>query len=247
MKSMESKRVLFVGASSEIGKKLLPYFIKDDKYTLILHYFEEKIENGYYADIRKTEEVEDMVSKILKKYGSIDILINCAGTSVDRIAHKYDYEDWKKTIDVNLNGVFYSVREVLPSMRKNNYGRIIIFSSVIGRIGVPGTVAYSASKAGLMGLTRTIAIENITKGITCNCIGLGYVNAGLTVRLSEKLKKQILERIPIKRFCEIYEIYNTIDFLIRTPYITGQTIDLNGGLFLIWIGGRVNTNDHWGG
>ena len=227
-----NKNILLIGASSEIGRKLRPFFINNE-FLVIRHYFDEKIENGYYADIRNPEEVKEMVAAILKKYESIDILINCAGISINRIAHKYNYEDWKKTLDINLSGAFYCIREVLASMRDNNYGRIINISSVIGRIGIPGTVAYSASKAGLIGLTRTIAIENINKGITCNSIVLGYVNVGLTARLSRELKKQILERIPMGRFCEIEEIYNTIDFLIRTPYITGQTIDLNGGLFLI--------------
>ena len=227
-----SKNILLIGASSGIGRKLQPYFINDG-FLVIPHYFKEKIEDGYHADIRKPDEVKEMVAKILKKYESIDILINCAGISINGIAHRYNYEDWKKTIDTNLNGAFYCIREVLPSMRNNNYGVIINISSVVGRIGIPGTIAYSASKAGLMGLTRTIAIENIAKGITCNSIALGYVNAGLTARLPQELKKQILERIPMKRFCEIDEIYNTIDFIIRTPYITGQIIDLNGGLFSI--------------
>ena len=230
--AIDRRKVLLIGADSEIGKEIVPYF-SNNGYSVIPHYFKDKIENGYYANIQKPAEVETLVRKVLEKNNSIDILINCAGISIDKIAHKYEFEDWKKTIDINLNGAFYCMRAILPSMQENKYGRIINISSVVSRIGVPGTVAYGASKAGLNALTRTIAIENITRGITCNSIALGYVNAGLTTTLPRSIQNQILEKIPMKRFCEIEEVFNTIVFIIKTPYITGQTIDLNGGLFLI--------------
>jgi NAD(P)-dependent dehydrogenase (short-subunit alcohol dehydrogenase family) len=132
---------------------------------------------------------------------------------------------------VNLKGSFNVIREVLPLMREQGYGRIINFSSVVTSLPTPGISAYAASKAGLLGLTKSLAAENASKGITINAINLGYVNLGMgisdvPVAYQEKMKTQI----PAGRFCEPEEVYNTVNYLIQTEYVNGTAIDINGGL-----------------
>jgi len=134
-------------------------------------------------------------------------------------------------MDVNLYGVFNVIRAVLPYMREQKYGRIINLSSVVGQKPVIGTSAYSASKAGLHGFVKTVALENIGKGVTCNNIALGYFEAGMMFRLPEEIRQKIINGIPAKRLGTIEELNKAIDFIINTEYFTGQTLNLNGGLF----------------
>jgi acetoacetyl-CoA reductase len=174
-----------------------------------------------------------MVSLVIEKFGGIDVLINAAGISLNGFAHKASPSDWRATIDVNLVGAFNVIRSFLPFLREQRFGRIINISSVVFQHPVLGTSAYSASKAGLVGLTRTIALENASFGITCNCIALGYMDAGLTGSISPTVMEEIVRRIPLGRLGTIGELRRTIDYLVETEYITGQTVSLNGGLIMV--------------
>lgn len=227
---LTKKNLLFIGVSGGIGQKLINYF---DKYNVIGHYHKNKPSKPshlFYADITNFQEVEKMVEEIIKEFGTIDILINSAGISIDSFSHKFNSGIWRRVIEVNLIGVFNVTRAVLPYMREANYGRIINMSSVVGQKPIIGTSAYSASKSGLSGFARTVAIENISKGITCNNIALGYFEAGLMYKLPEEMQSKIIESIPIKRLGTIKELRDTIEFIIGTEYFTGQTLNLNGGL-----------------
>jgi NAD(P)-dependent dehydrogenase (short-subunit alcohol dehydrogenase family) len=227
---MNQKNLLYIGSSGGIGQKLIPYF-KD--YNVIGHYHENKPPIPHHlfcADITNYQQVENMVKDIIREFNTIDIVINSAGISIDSFSHKFDALTWQKIVNVNLIGVFNTIRAVLPYMRNANYGRIINMSSIVGQKPVFGTSAYSASKSGLSGLVRTVAIENINKGITCNNIALGYFEAGLMYRLPPDIQKQIIKSIPIRRLGTIQELYNTMEFIINTEYFTGQTLNLNGGL-----------------
>lgn len=230
---MADKTVLLAGASGSIGNDLVPMFSKD---TLVLHSHKHDptCEGEFHtkADINNYEDVDRMVSAILEEFGRIDVLVNVTGVSIDSFAHKADPEVWKSVIETNLNGSFNLVRAVLPSMRENNYGRIILISSVVHQHPVLGTSAYSASKAGLIGLTRTVALENAIKGVTCNSIALGYAETGMAQRIREDVREKIREEIPMKRFMRVDELHRTIEYLIDTEYITGQTLNLNGGLYM---------------
>ncbi|MDQ3820986.1 MAG: SDR family oxidoreductase, partial [Acidobacteriota bacterium] len=172
------------------------------------------------------------VNLLLKEFKRIDVLINVAGISVNGFAHKISPEVWRSVIDVNLIGAFNVIRAVLPSMRANNYGRIITISSVVFQRSVVGTSAYSASKSAIIGLTRTIALENANTGITCNCVALGYFDAGLLYQIPEAPREEIRQEIPMKRFGKVHELGNTIQYLIDNEYMTGQSISLNGGLYM---------------
>lgn len=225
--------ILILGASGGIGSKLSLLFPDDQ---LFLHYNRhiEPVGEGFNirADITKYVEVDDMISEILEKFGRVDVVINATGVSKDGFIHKITPDTWKSVIDINLVGNFNIIRAVLPSMRERNYGRIIMLSSVVSQRAVLGTSAYSASKSGLIGLTRTVALENANKGITCNTIVIGYFEEGILYQIPEDLREQIRESIPQKRFGRIDELYKTIRFLIDTEYMTGQTVSLNGGLYM---------------
>ena len=227
--------ILISGASKGIGRYLFTRF-KQDGLQVIGTYNStteglEEDRNAYYkVDISDNKAVEEMIDKIKDSLSQI-VLLNCAGISYNSFAHKADIELWNRVIDVNLKGSFNVIREVLPLMREQGYGRIINFSSVVTSLPTPGVSAYAASKAGLIGMTKSLAAENASKGITVNAINLGYVNIGMGINevpaaFQEKLKTQI----PAGRFCEPKEIYNTVKYLIETEYVNGAIIDINGAL-----------------
>jgi NAD(P)-dependent dehydrogenase (short-subunit alcohol dehydrogenase family) len=168
-------------------------------------------------------------AKTIEGYNDL-ALINLAGVSEDAMAHKMPDGLWDSVMDVNLRGTFLMCKALLPYMRENGWGRIINVSSVVGQMGVPGTAAYSASKAGVLGLTRTLAIENATKGITVNALALGYFNAGMLRALPLEVREHIREAIPMKRFGSPLNIELAVHFLLKADYITGATININGGL-----------------
>jgi acetoacetyl-CoA reductase/3-oxoacyl-[acyl-carrier protein] reductase len=181
--------------------------------------------------VSKYESVVHFLDLIKENLTDI-VLINCAGISYNSFAHKSDPEKWKKVIDVNLIGTYHMIRALLPLMRDQNFGRIINFSSVIAQKGTPGVSAYAASKAGLWGMTRSLAQENGSKGITVNNINLGYVSLGMGVeQVPQSFQENIKNQIPSKRFCEPNDIYRTVKFLMNTSYVNGTSIDLNGGLY----------------
>ena len=159
------------------------------------------------------------------------VLINCAGISYNSFAHKADIEKWSSVIDVNIKGTFNVIRAILPHMRNDGYGRIVNFSSVVTKLPTPGVSAYAASKAALVGLTKSLATENASKGITVNAINLGYCNVGMGVNdVPAEYQEKMMSQIPSKRFCDPQEIYNTIRYMIDTPYLNGSAIDINGAI-----------------
>lgn len=187
----------------------------------------------YQADITSEEDISKLVENVKADFGTIDILINNAGISINAMSWKLKTEDWNRVLAVNLTGPFLCTKYVLPVMKENKYGRIIYISSVVPQIGVAGTAAYSASKAGLGGLCKTVSKEVIKNNITSNLISLGYFDAGLLYQIPEDIRGQIKETIPMKEFGNPLEIVDCIKYLCsdNSRYITGQTLNLNGGLF----------------
>ena len=186
------------------------------------------------CDIGDEKKVSEMIDVIVDRFNKVDILINNAGISIDATTMKYNALDWDKVLRVNLSGAFYCSKLCLPSMVKQNWGRIISISSVVGQIGVMGTPAYTASKAGLMGFTKTMAKEVARKGVTANCISLGYFQGGgLLDTVPEKVAKTMLSQVPVGRFGKPEEICSAIRFLAsdEASYITGHTLNINGGLY----------------
>lgn len=227
--------ILITGASKSIGRYLFERFKALGEqvigtYNSTIEGYEEDSENYYKVDIGNFRSVSEFIREIEPKLKNV-ILINCAGITYNSFAHKADVDKWCTVIDVNLKGSFYMIHELLPIMRAEGFGRIINFSSVLAVLPSQGVSAYSASKAGIIGLTKSLAAENGSKGITVNAINLGYVNTGMGVNdvpqaLQEKLKTQI----PSGRFCQPEEIFSTVKYLIETEYVNGASIDINGGL-----------------
>lgn len=147
------------------------------------------------------------------------------------MAHRMPSDVWDKVIDTNLKGTFLFCRAMLPFMRKQEWGRIINISSIVGQIGIPGTIAYSTSKSALFGLTRTLAVENAAKKITVNVLALGYFDIGMISVIKHDLQERIKESIPLKKFGDPRNIELAIRFLIESDYCTGTVININGGLY----------------
>lgn len=171
---------------------------------------------------------------MFKKFKNIDVLINNAGIICDKLITNMNIEDWNKVIDINLKSVFYLSKNVIKHMSKNNYGRIINISSISGFTGNIGQSNYSASKSGIIGFTKSIALEVALKGITVNNVSPGLINTSLTKKLTNKQKIKYISKIPMKRFGNAQEVADLILFLVsrRSSYITGQTIHINGGMYM---------------
>jgi acetoacetyl-CoA reductase/3-oxoacyl-[acyl-carrier protein] reductase len=225
--------IILTGITGGIGNYLFNAFIQKGE-AVIGTYHLNKPEGEQYSvcrqlDITDYAKVEEFVKSIPSSSKKIT-LINCAGVSYNSFAHRSHHEEWSQVINVNLNGTFYLIRALLPLMREQNFGRIINLSSVVAETGVMGTSAYAASKAGINGMIKSIALENAQKNITINNINLGYFNIGMINTVPQEIQEQIKSKIAFKEFGDPKNILNTIQYICETPYLTGSCIDLNGGL-----------------
>lgn len=186
------------------------------------------------ADISSEPDVEHLVHDMLDCFSKIDVLINNAGVSLDGISWKLPKETWQQVLDVNLTGAFLCAKHVLPTMRAQQFGRIVNVTSVVGQMGMPGTAAYTASKAGLIGLTKTLAQEVANKNITVNALALGYFDGGMLRTVPPTILEQLLKDIPLGRFGTMDELTWAIRFLCapQAGYITGEVLNLNGGIYM---------------
>ena len=226
-------KILITGASKGIGSFLMRKFIAERIEVFGTYNSTVPPSSDSYltkVDITDIEEVKKWIEQICNNDDQI-VLINCAGTNYNAFAHKAETVKWKKVIDVNLVGTFNVISAVLPFMREKGYGRIINFASIVPQKGVPGTSAYSASKAGLWGLTKSIAAENAKKGITINTLNLGYFDIGMITEVPDEILQGIIKTIPVQKLGTPENIFNAVNFLINSDYITGTSIDINGGLF----------------
>ncbi len=227
--------IIITGASRGLGRYLFQQF-SNEGFEVIGTYnsssseISKDNERYFKVDVSNYDSVKSFIELINEKCTNI-ILLNCAGISYNAFAHKSNIEKWSKVIDVNLKGTFNIIHELLPLMRYQNYGRIINFSSVVTSLPTPGTSAYTASKAAIIGLTKTLAVENASKGITVNAIKLGYVSLGMGINdVPKEYYDKLINQIPAGRFCEPKEVYQIIKYIINAEYLNGSAIDLNGGL-----------------
>ena len=186
------------------------------------------------ADVGNINDVEKMFDKIISVFGKIDVLINNAAIYEDSTVWKMSIDTWDKVIRNDLTSVFNCTKFATKYMRQQEYGRIISISSVVGQTGSFGTSNYSAAKAGIFGFTKTVAREVATKNITVNAVALGFIEIGMFIRLPDKIKRTILEHIPMRRWGRPKEVVDTILFLASedASYITGQVINVNGGYYM---------------
>ena len=224
--------IIITGASRGIGKYLLESYLQQSNEIVLgtyLNTINNNINNYVQLDVTNYNDVTDFVEKNKSILNNIT-LINCAGINYNAFTHKSDIEQWKKVIDTNLYGTYNMIRNLLPLMRNEKFGRIINFSSVVAIKPTPGVSSYATSKSALWGLSKSVAVENAGLNITINNINLGYSKFGMIEDVPPDYLKTIISQIPVGRLCEGQEILDTVNYLRLNSYITGSSIDLTGGL-----------------
>ena len=240
----EGKVVVVTGAAQGIGRQIALNFAKLKAKVVILDVVEETLKEAqkelsshseclyYVVDVTDSKGVEEVINKIIDNSLKIDILINNAGITRDNLALRLSESDWDKVITVNLKGAFLCSKFCAKYMVKQRQGKIINISSIIGIIGNPGQANYSASKAGLIGLTKTFAKELGSRNICVNAIAPGYIQTKMTDVLPDKVKEEMLKRIPLNRFGTSDDVAKAVVFLASSEasYITGQVLIVDGGM-----------------
>lgn len=190
--------------------------------------------NTYKCDVSNFENTEEFIKNVISDFGKIDVLINNAGITKDGLLMRMKKEDFEDVIDVNLVGIFNITRNVIPYMIKAKGGRIVNISSVVGVSGNAGQTNYSASKAGIIGFTKSLAKEVASRNITVNAVAPGFIQTKMTDVLKDEVKDEILKQIPLKRFGTTEDVAKTVKFLVSedSSYITGQVINIDGGMLM---------------
>ena len=249
MKDMlKGKVALVTGASRGIGKAIALGLAENGAAVAVNYSSRESSalevaeiirKNGGKAEIFKARvneeaEVEEMFSAVEKKLGPVDILVNNAGITKDNLLMRMKTEEWDMVIDVNLKGAFLCTRRALKGMMKNRYGKIINISSVVGFSGNAGQFNYSATKAGVIGMTKSAALECASRGIRVNAVAPGFIETDMTASISDDMKAAYMEKIPLKSLGKPEDIANAVIYLASplSDYMTGQTLHLNGGMYL---------------
>jgi 3-oxoacyl-[acyl-carrier protein] reductase len=242
--SLEGKTVLITGAAQGIGRQIALDFAKQKARVVLFDLNEEGLKEAktelerysecqYYAiDVTDGQQVEETINKIIDKFSKIDILVNNAGITRDNLTLRLSENDWDKVLGVNLKGAFLCSKSCAKYMIKQRYGKIINISSIIGIVGNAGQINYSASKAGLIGLTKSLAKELGSRNICVNAVAPGYIQTKMTDILPAKVKEEMLKRIPLNRFGTPSDVSGTVLFLAQEAanYITGQILIVDGGM-----------------
>ena len=242
----ENKTIFITGGSRGIGKEVALKFAENG-YNIVTYYVSEKTdveglkkeceEKGVKslilkADVTNSEEIENLVKKAVEEFESIDVLVNNAGITKDNLLMRMSEEEFSKVIDVNLKGTYIVTKIVSKYMMKKRQGSIINLSSVVGVVGNAGQCNYSASKAGIIGFTKSIAKELASRNIRANAVAPGFIETDMTAVLGDNLKENIYNQIPLKRMGKAKEVANLVYFLgtEESSYITGQVISVDGGM-----------------
>ncbi|WP_281185569.1 3-oxoacyl-[acyl-carrier-protein] reductase [Staphylococcus schleiferi] len=243
-----SKVALVTGASRGIGRSIALQ-LAEEGYHVVVNYAgnqekaEEVVEQikqkgvdavAIQANVSNGDEVKAMIKEVVKTFGSIDVLVNNAGITRDNLLIRMKEREWDDVIDTNLKGVFNCIQKVTPQMLKQRHGRIINLTSIVGAVGNPGQINYVASKAGVIGMTKTAARELASRNITVNAVAPGFIVSDMTDALNDELKETMKSQIPLGRFGQDTDIAHTVAFLAsdKAEYITGQTIHVNGGMHM---------------
>lgn len=246
--TLSKKNALITGGSRGIGRAIamelsrqginiiITYNSSEEKALEVIKEVENNGVKGLAvkADVSSEEDVKNMMKTIKNQFDSVDILVNNAGVTKDNLLLRMKTEEWDKVMDTNLKGVYLCTKAVARGMMKKRYGKIINIASVVGISGNAGQGNYSASKAGVIGFTKSIAKELGSRGITVNGVAPGFVETDMTEVLSEDIKKHSLNMIPLKRFGKPEDIANVVGFLCseKADYITGQIINVDGGMLM---------------
>ena len=239
----KGKKVLVTGASGGIGGAIVKKFLSLNASVLGTGTNSEKLNSlkkefpnllTEQFNISNHEKIDEFIDKVFSNLGGLDILINNAGITKDNLSLRMKRDEWQKVIDVNLTSTFYLCKSAIKKMLKSKYGRIVNITSIVGHTGNIGQGNYSASKAGVVAMSKSLAIEYSKKNITVNCISPGFIQSSMTDKISEEFKSELMSRIPMNRLGTGEDVSNTVAFLSSdaSSYITGETIHVNGGMYM---------------
>ena len=244
MINLKNKKAVITGATGGIGNSIIENFFNHGAKILGTGTNDEKLQtlqkkfNGIILqkfDISKHHEIEKFVDNVCDQLGGCpDILINNAGITKDNLSLRMSLEEWKQVIDINLTSTFLLCKFFLKKMIKNKYGKIINITSVVGHTGNVGQANYAASKSGIIGMSKSLALEYAKKNININCISPGFIKTNMTDKIDPKFKELIIAKIPSNRLGSPDDVANVVAFLCSdlANYITGETIHVNGGMYL---------------
>ena len=243
MIDFKNKNILITGATGGIGNALVKKFIslggnvlgtgtKSEKLDLIKRQYPSiKVKK---FDMSEHSRIEEFINNAILELGGLDILVNNAGINLDNLSLRMKDEEWKQVIDINLTATFLLSKHAIRTMLKNKFGRIVNITSVVGHTGNLGQSNYAASKAGIIGMSKSLAIEYAKKNITINCVSPGFIVSDMTMNIAEKLKLYLTSRIPMGKLGSGEDVSNSVVFLSSNlaSYITGETIHVNGGMYM---------------
>ncbi len=244
---LKDRNAFITGAAQGIGKSIALRMAKDGANIAIADTNIEKADSAVQEikalgvksialklDVANKNEVKDSFDAFIREFGRLDILVNNAGITRDSLALRMKEEDWDMTLDINLKGTFLCSQEAIKFMSRQKYGRIISISSVVAFTGNPGQANYSASKAGIVGLTKTIAKEYSGRGICANAVAPGFIKTGMTDAIPDKIKEEMKKTIPLGYFGTPEDVASAVAFLAsnEADYITGQVLHINGGMYM---------------
>ena len=245
MINFKGKKILITGATGGIGNALVKKFLSLDGTVLATGTNTEKLDSlkkefpnisVLKFDISDHSKIEDFIENVSSQLVGLDVLVNNAGITMDNLSLRMKDEEWKKVIDVNLSSTFYLCKHAIKKMLKNKYGRIVNITSIVGHTGNLGQANYSASKAGMVAMSKSLAIEYAKKNITINCVSPGFIQSKMTDKIVESIKAVLTSRIPMSKLGTGEDVSNTVAFLSSdaASYITGETIHVNGGMYMAW-------------
>jgi len=245
MINFKNKKILITGATGGIGNELVKKFTSLEGNILATGTKIEKLEdlkkkfptiNILKFDISNHSKIEEFIDNVSSQLSGLDVLVNNAGINMDNLSLRMKDEEWKKVIDVNLGSTFFLCKHAIKKMLKNKYGRIVNITSIVGHTGNLGQSNYAASKSGIIGMLKSLAIEYAKKNITINCVSPGFIQSNMTDRIVESIKLVLTSRIPMAKLGTGEDVSNSVAFLSSdaASYITGETIHVNGGMYMAW-------------
>ena len=244
MSDLNNKNIIVTGASGGIGNSIVKKLIESGANVLASGTRVEKLEELkknfknikiLKFDISQSEKIEEFIDNATKELGgNLDCLVNNAGIAQDNLAIRMSLDEWKKVIDINLTSTFLMSKFAIKKMLKNKFGKIVNITSVVGHTGNLGQTNYTASKAGIVAMSKSLAIEYAKKNININCISPGFIKTAMTDRIDQKYKEAIISKIPSARLGEPDDIANAVVFLCsyQSSYINGETLHVNGGMYM---------------
>ncbi len=243
--NFKNKKILITGATGGIGNSLVKKFVDLEGTVLATGTKSEKLneikKNNQKVLVKKFDisdhsKIEEFIENASLEMGGLDILVNNAGVNVDNLSLRMKDDEWKKVIDINLTSTFLLSKHSIKKMLKTKFGRVINIASIVGHSGNLGQANYSASKAGIIGMSKSLAIEYAKKNITINCVSPGFIETSMTKNIAEKVRLLLTSRIPMGRLGTGEDVSNCVAFLSSesSSYITGETIHVNGGMYMAW-------------